>query len=152
MYRFSEVNYDADAQAVEIGAGLIWDDVYASLAPFNVSVVGGRVTGVGVAGFILGGGLCFLIIVSRPFLMRSLGYSWKTNQYGLTIDTLLSYELVLPNGTVTTVTADSNPDLFFSLKVSFIQLLVTFYLTTLPLRAVGITLYANNLILMSGAS
>ena len=122
MYRFSEVNYDADAQAVEIGAGLIWDDVYASLAPFNVSVVGGRVTGVGVAGFILGGGLCFLITFCRPFSMRSLGYSWKTNQYGLTIDTLLSYELVLPNGTVTTVTADSNPDLFFSLKVSFIQL------------------------------
>jgi FAD/FMN-containing dehydrogenase len=58
------------------------------------------VTGVGVAGFTLGG-----------------GYSWKTNQYGLTIDTVQSFELVLPNGTVTTVTATSNADLFFGLKV-----------------------------------
>ena len=32
------------------------DDVYAALEPFNVSVVGGRVSGVGVAGFTLGGG------------------------------------------------------------------------------------------------
>lgn len=62
MSRFSEVIYDAEAQTVDIGAGLIWDDVYAALEPFNVSVVGGRVTGVGVAGFILGGGPCFLLL------------------------------------------------------------------------------------------
>lgn len=56
MYRFSDVVHDAAAQTAEIGAGLIWDDVYAALEPFNVNVVGGRVTGVGVAGFTLGGG------------------------------------------------------------------------------------------------
>jgi len=56
MYRFSEVTYDEDAQTATIGTGLIWDDVYAALAPHNVNVVGGRVTGVGVAGFTLGGG------------------------------------------------------------------------------------------------
>ena len=56
MYRFSAFNYNAAAQTVEIGSGLIWDDVYAALAPYNVNVVGGRVTGVGVAGFTLGGG------------------------------------------------------------------------------------------------
>ena len=58
MYKFSEVDYDADAGTATIGAGLIWDDVYAALAPYNVNVVGGRVTGVGVAGFSLGGGKC----------------------------------------------------------------------------------------------
>ena len=36
--------------------GLVWDDVYASLEKYNVSVVGGRVSGIGVAGFALGGG------------------------------------------------------------------------------------------------
>ena len=46
------------------------------------------------------------------------GYSWLTSQYGLTIDTVQAYELVLPNGTVTDVTETSNPDLFFALKVS----------------------------------
>ncbi len=56
MFRFSEVSYDAASQTVDVGAGLVWDDVYAALEPLGVNVVGGRVTGVGVAGFSLGGG------------------------------------------------------------------------------------------------
>lgn len=59
MARFNEVNYNSKTGAVDIGPGLIWDDVYAALEPYGVNVVGGRVTGVGVAGFILGGGQPF---------------------------------------------------------------------------------------------
>ena len=47
------------------------------------------------------------------------GYSWKTNQYGLTIDNIESFELVLPNGTIETVTS-KNEDLWFGLRVSHI--------------------------------
>ncbi|KAH9834776.1 uncharacterized protein C8Q71DRAFT_766331 [Rhodofomes roseus] len=101
MARFNNVTYDASAGTATIGAGLIWDDVYAELEPYNVNVVGGRVTGVGVAGFTLGGGFSFL-----------------SNQYGLTVDTVRAFELVLPNGTITTVT-ESNPDLFWALKGGF---------------------------------
>lgn len=50
-------------------------------------------------------------------LIVDLGLSWTTNEHGLTIDTLVSCEVVLPNGTVTIASADSNPDLFFGLKV-----------------------------------
>ncbi|KAJ7250738.1 FAD-binding domain-containing protein [Mycena rebaudengoi] len=99
MGRFSEVTYDAASNTVVIGSGLIWDDVFAALAPHGVNVVGGRVTGVGVAGFILGG-----------------GYSWKTNQFGLTVDTVIAFELVKPNGNIVTVTSQSDPNLFFALK------------------------------------
>ena len=56
MKRFTEVTYDAEAGVAKIGAGNVWDNVYAALEPFNVSVVGGRVSGIGVAGFTLGGG------------------------------------------------------------------------------------------------
>jgi hypothetical protein len=56
MQQFSEINYDKTKQTVTLGAGLIWDDVYAALEPHGVNVLGGRVTGLGVAGFILGGG------------------------------------------------------------------------------------------------
>ena len=56
MSRFSEVSYNSTAQTVTIGAGLIWDDVYMVLEPYGVNVVGGRVSGVGVGGFTLGGG------------------------------------------------------------------------------------------------
>ena len=45
------------------------------------------------------------------------GYSWKSNQYGLTVDTVTAFELVKPDGNVVTVTKASDPELFFGLKV-----------------------------------
>lgn len=59
MTKFSEVTYDSATNTVIVGAGLNWDDVYSALEPYGVNVVGGRVTGVGVAGLILGGGGSF---------------------------------------------------------------------------------------------
>lgn len=47
------------------------------------------------------------------------GYSYKTNQHGLAIDTIVGYNLVLPNGTVRYVTESTYPDLFFGLKGGF---------------------------------
>ncbi|KAJ7064553.1 FAD dependent oxidoreductase [Mycena amicta] len=99
MTRFSDVVYNSASGTVRIGAGLIWDDVYAALEPLGVNVVGGRVSGVGVAGFTLGG-----------------GYSWKTNQHGLTVDTVAAYKLVKPTGQVVSVTEAEDPELFFALK------------------------------------
>ncbi|PBK85330.1 FAD-binding domain-containing protein [Armillaria gallica] len=102
MTRFIEVTYDSATQTAVIGAGNIWDDVYEVLNAQSVNVLGGRVTGVGVAGFTLGG-----------------GYSYLSNQYGLAIDNVVAYELVAPNATVVTVTEENDPDLFFSLKGGF---------------------------------
>ena len=45
------------------------------------------------------------------------GYSFKSNQYGMAIDTVIAYELVKPDGNVVMVTKDSYPTLFFGLKV-----------------------------------
>ncbi|PBK61219.1 FAD-binding domain-containing protein [Armillaria solidipes] len=102
MTRFNEVTYDSTTQTAVIGAGNIWDDVYEILNAQGVNVLGGRVSGVGVAGFTLGG-----------------GYSYLSNQYGLAIDNVVAYELVAPNATVVTVTEENDPDLFFSLKGGF---------------------------------
>ena len=56
MARFNEVVYDSSSSTVQVGTGLIWDEVYAELEQHEVIVIGGRVSGVGVAGFSLGGG------------------------------------------------------------------------------------------------
>jgi len=56
MTRFNQVNINKTASLVEVGAGLLWDDVYTALDGTGLNVVGGRVSGVGVAGFTLGGG------------------------------------------------------------------------------------------------
>ena len=77
MTRFNNITLSTDMSTIDIGAGLTWDEVYDALDGTGANVVGGRVTGVGVAGLTLGG-----------------GYSWKTNQFGLTVDTVASYELV----------------------------------------------------------
>ena len=45
------------------------------------------------------------------------GYSYLSNQYGLSVDNIAGYELVLPNGTVMDVTSE-NTDLWFGLRVS----------------------------------
>ncbi|VDB99546.1 unnamed protein product [Peniophora sp. CBMAI 1063] len=98
MTRFNNITLSEDMATVDIGAGLTWDEVYDALDGTGMNVVGGRVTGVGVAGLTLGG-----------------GYSWKTSQYGLTIDNVAEFELVLPNGTVQSVTAE-NEDLWLALR------------------------------------
>jgi hypothetical protein len=46
-----------------------------------------------------------------------LGYSYKSSQYGLGVDNVAGYELVLPNGTVQYVTSNDE-DLWFGLRVS----------------------------------
>jgi hypothetical protein len=44
--KFSQVKYDAASGTAVIGTGLIWETVYGQLLDYNVTVVGGRVTGV----------------------------------------------------------------------------------------------------------
>ncbi|THH19350.1 hypothetical protein EW146_g1809 [Bondarzewia mesenterica] len=139
MTRFNNVTYHADSQTADIGAGLVWDDVYSALEPYNVNVVGGRVTGVGVAGFTLGGGTCFsfdfaeILKIPNSCSIMILGYSWKTNQYGLTVDTVEAFEMVFPNGTISIVTP-AYEDLFFGLKGGFnnFGIVTKFTLKTFP--------------------
>lgn len=44
-----------DRKLATIGAGAIWSEVYPQLVPYNVTVMGGRVAGVGAGGFLTGG-------------------------------------------------------------------------------------------------
>jgi FAD/FMN-containing dehydrogenase len=62
MYSFSDVVYDSATQTATVGTGLLWDDVYAALEQYSVTVVGAKVTGIGVGGIALGGGM----VLPRP--------------------------------------------------------------------------------------
>jgi len=50
-------------------------------------------------------------------LRRFAGYSYQSSQYGLAIDNIAGYELVLPDGTIKQVT-QKDKDLWFGLRVS----------------------------------
>jgi FAD/FMN-containing dehydrogenase len=58
MTRFNETKVNSDSGTVDVGAGLNWDPVYQTLAAIGLTVAGGRIPGVGVAGTTLGGGAC----------------------------------------------------------------------------------------------
>ncbi|TEB23037.1 FAD-binding domain-containing protein [Coprinellus micaceus] len=96
---FTSIEYNEVTKTVKFGAGLKWEELYAALEQYGVSVPGGRMPGIGVGGFILGG-----------------GYSLHTNQVGLSFDSVVAFELVKPTGEVVEVTNESDPELFFALK------------------------------------
>ncbi|KAF9505647.1 hypothetical protein BS47DRAFT_1367922 [Hydnum rufescens UP504] len=121
LSRFNAVMYDQASNTATIGAGLTWDEVYPKLEPFGVTVTGGRISGVGVGGFTLGG-----------------GYSWISNRHGLAIDSVVAFELVLPDGEITMVTANSNPELSFALKGGYnnFGIVTNFVFKTFPMGPV----------------
>lgn len=51
----NEITLAKDRKTTRVGAGNRWLDVYEKLTPQNLSVVGGRVSGIGVGGLTLGG-------------------------------------------------------------------------------------------------
>ncbi|KAH9484542.1 putative FAD-linked oxidoreductase [Psilocybe cubensis] len=117
LTRFKGITYNATSATVDVGPGLVWDDVYAALEPFGVSALGARVTGIGIGGFLLGG-----------------GYSWQSNEHGLAIDNIIAFELVKPDGRVAIVTKASDPKLFFGLKggMNNFGIVTKFTLKTFP--------------------
>ncbi|KAL2170607.1 hypothetical protein VTG60DRAFT_4620 [Thermothelomyces hinnuleus] len=90
LRRFNQTQLSEDKTTVTIGFGQTWVDVFEALADSGVNVVGGRAPGPGIGGFTLGG-----------------GYS---------CDTVKTFNVVLPNGTITTASQEYNSDLFFALK------------------------------------
>ncbi|KAL2132715.1 hypothetical protein VTI74DRAFT_3453 [Chaetomium olivicolor] len=95
----NSVSLSDDRKTATIGAGAIWSEIYPQLVPYNVTVMGGRVAGVGAGGFLLGGGISHL-----------------SRRYGWACDNVLGYEIVLASGDVVYATASSHPDLWLALK------------------------------------
>lgn len=86
--------------AVKMGAGIQAFEIYEFANANNFTAVGGEGKTVGVGGgYVLGG-----------------GHSPLSSIYGLAADQVLALEVVLPDGTFTTVTEESNPDLFWGLR------------------------------------
>ncbi len=98
----SQIRYtrvDPDLSTVLVGAGCTWGDVDNATHIFGRACPSGIVSTTGVGGLTLGGGLGHL-----------------TRKYGLTIDNLLSVDMVLADGSFVTANADNNADLFWAVR------------------------------------
>ncbi|GAA2861662.1 FAD-binding oxidoreductase [Pseudonocardia halophobica] len=90
---------DPVARTVRVDGGCTWGDVDHATAAFGMATPSGIIGTTGVAGLTLGGGTGNL---TRPF--------------GLTIDNLLSADVVLADGSFVRASADEHPDLFWALR------------------------------------
>ena len=93
------IHLDTTAQTVRAQGGVTWGELNRETALRGLATTGGVVSTTGIAGLTLGGGL-----------------GWLNGMYGLAVDNLLSVELVTAAGDVLTVTAESDPDLFWALR------------------------------------
>lgn len=93
------VHVDPAARTVRVGGGSTWGEVDHATHAFGLAVPSGIISTTGVGGLTLGGGMGHL-----------------TRQYGLTIDNLLSADLVLADGSFVTASADENSDLFWGIR------------------------------------
>jgi FAD binding domain/Berberine and berberine like len=94
-----EVTVDPENRTVRVGGGCTWNEVDAATHPHGLAVPCGIISTTGVGGLTLGGGIGHL-----------------TRGCGLTIDNLLSAEVVLADGQKVTASADENADLFWALR------------------------------------
>jgi FAD/FMN-containing dehydrogenase len=95
----SGVEVDVSGRRARIGAGCTWSPVLAATAPHGLAPVCGSAPGVGVVGYLLGGGI-------GP-LASAVGFS---------SDIVRSFELVTPADGAVTVSQDSHPDLFWATR------------------------------------
>src|SRR6202045_2032787 len=90
---------DPAARTVTVGAGCTWGDVDHATHGFGLATPSGIISTTGVGGLTLGGGIGHL-----------------TRKCGLTIDNLLSADVVLADGTFVRANAEENADLFWAIR------------------------------------
>jgi UDP-N-acetylenolpyruvoylglucosamine reductase len=90
---------DTKSKTIRVGGGCQWGDVDHAGHAFGLSVPAGIISTTGVGGLALGGGLGYL-----------------TPKYGLTIDNIVSVDMVLADGSIVTASADENQDLYWAIR------------------------------------
>jgi FAD/FMN-containing dehydrogenase len=93
------VHVDPAAGTVRVEGGATWGDVDHATHPFGLAVPSGFISTTGVGGLTLGGGIGYL-----------------TRQYGFTVDSLLSADVVLADGSFVTASDEEHPDLFWAIR------------------------------------
>src|SRR5947208_2089657 len=90
---------DPEARTVRAQAGVLLGELNRETQQFGMAVPAGIVTHTGLAGLTLGGGI-----------------GWIMRKYGLTIDQLLSVDLITADGEFVKASENENADLFWGVR------------------------------------
>lgn len=99
LVRMRSVRVDPGARTIRVDGGCVLGDVDHAGHPFGLTVPFGFFSTAGVGGLTLGGGVGYL-----------------SRKYGLSIDSLLSVDMVLADGRFVTASPDENADLFWAVR------------------------------------
>ena len=99
LSRMKGIRVNPADKTVRVEAGCVWGDVDHATHAFGMATPCGFISTTGVAGLTLGGGIGYL-----------------TRKYGLTIDNLLSVDMVLADGSFVTANSKENSDLFWAVR------------------------------------
>jgi FAD/FMN-containing dehydrogenase len=97
--RMQGLSIDPETRTAWAQPGVRWGTYAQQADVFALATTSGDTSSVGVGGLTLGGGI-----------------GWMVRKYGLTIDNLVSAELVTADGRLLRVTADEHPDLFWAVR------------------------------------
>jgi FAD/FMN-containing dehydrogenase len=93
------IRVDPQHRTVRAEGGVLWRELDRETQVFGLATTGGTVSNTGIAGLTLGGGL-----------------GWLMGKHGLTIDNLISADVVTADGIFRQADASDNPDLFWALR------------------------------------
>jgi FAD/FMN-containing dehydrogenase len=93
------VTVDPSARTVRVDGGSVWADVDHATVGFGMATPSGFIASTGVGGLTLGGGIGYL-----------------TRRFGLTVDNLLSADIVLADGTLVVADENRHRDLFWAIR------------------------------------
>jgi hypothetical protein len=93
------VHVDPKTRRARAQGGAKWGDFDRETQVFGLASTGGVVSTTGVGGLTLGGGI-----------------GWLMGKHGLSVDNLISADVVLASGEVVTASASENPDLYWALR------------------------------------
>ena len=97
--RLQDVCVDVEERTAWVAAGCTWGDVVAATQVHGLAPLAGSSPTVGAIGSVLGGGL-----------------GWLARRYGPACDTVRSFEVVLPDGSLVRTCRDENRELFRALR------------------------------------
>src|SRR3989454_7998861 len=97
--RMRGIRVDPATKTVRAEGGSTWGDFNHATHAFGLATTGGIISTTGIAGLTLGGGIGYL-----------------TRGVGLSLDNLLSMDVVLPDGSFVTAGTKSHEDLFWALR------------------------------------
>ena len=99
LSRMKEIRVNADARTLMVEGGSTWGEVDQAAHAYGLALPSGVISTTGVGGLTLGG-----------------GHGHLSRKYGLTIDSLLSAEMVLADGSRLHCSEEEHPDLFWAIR------------------------------------